>query len=126
VCQEFELETGQDIIPKIASGFAGGIGNTGAVCGAVIGAVMAIGLKQDRATTVEEMFENLALARTFRDRFEGEMETIHCRELTGMDLTTTEGIEGLMSSEVVQKVCFRAVGTAYHLVVEILNEAGQA
>ena len=126
MCQEFELETGQEIIPKIASGFAGGIGNTGAVCGAVIGAVMAMGLKQDRATTVEEMFENLALARTFRDRFEAEMETIHCRELTGMDLTTTEGMEGLMGSEVVQNVCFRAVGTAYQLVVEILNETGQA
>jgi len=48
VCQEFEIETESEIIPRIASCFGGGIGNTGAVCGAVAGAAMAIGLKKER------------------------------------------------------------------------------
>lgn len=40
VCQEFKIEIDNDVIRRIAFGFAGGIGNTGAVCGAVVGAEM--------------------------------------------------------------------------------------
>ena len=76
VCQEFEIETESDVIPRIAFGFAGGLGNTGSVCGAVIGAVMAIGLKQGRAKTMEEALRALAVPREFRHRFEAEMKTL--------------------------------------------------
>jgi C_GCAxxG_C_C family probable redox protein len=122
VCQEFEIEMEDDVIRRIAFGFAGGLGNTGAVCGAVVGAVMAIGLKRGQADTMEEALRELAVAREFRRRFEAEMETISCRELTGLDLTTEEGIEQLMSSDIPQTVCFPAVGVAYRLVVDLLTE----
>jgi len=122
VCQEFEIEIENDVIRRIAFGFAGGIGNTGAVCGAVIGAVMAIGLKRGRAYTMEEGLRELAVAREFRRRFEAEMETINCRELTGADLTTEEGLEQFMSSDTPQTVCFPAVSGAYRLVVDLLKE----
>ena len=123
VCQEFEMETGNDVIPKIASLFAGGIGNTGYVCGAVIGAEMAIGLKLGRPDTMEGMLENLEVAREFRHRFEAEMKTISCRELTGIDLTTEEGLKQFMSSDIPQAVCFTAVGIAYQLVIDLLKES---
>jgi C_GCAxxG_C_C family probable redox protein len=122
VCQEFEIEIEHDVIRQIAFGFAGGLGNTGAVCGAVVGAVMAIGLKRGRADTTEEGLRELEVAREFRRRFEAEMETISCRELTGMDLTTEEGVEQFMSSDIPQTVCFPAVGVAYRLVVDLLKE----
>ena len=61
MCQEFELDIEDTIIPKIGFGFAGGIGNTGAVCGAVAGAVMAIGLNRERGKTMEESFQTLAV-----------------------------------------------------------------
>ncbi len=38
-------------------------------------------------------------------------------------LTTPEGIEQLMSSDVPQTVCFPAVATAYRLVMDLLKEA---
>ncbi|HDY74106.1 MAG TPA: C_GCAxxG_C_C family protein [Euryarchaeota archaeon] len=120
VCQEFEIEN--EIIPRIASLFAGGIGNTGAVCGAVIGGVMAIGLKQERGKTMEDMLRNFAVAQEFRRRFEDEMGTINCRELTGVDLSTKEGLEQFMSSDTPQKVCFPAVGAAFRLVVDMMKE----
>jgi len=120
VCQEFEIE--KDINPAIANLFAGGLGNTGSVCGAVAGAVMAIGLKKGRGETMEEMFASLALVQEFRRRFEAEMETINCRELTGLDLTTQEGLAQLMSSEETMGVCFTSVGVAYKLAVDILKE----
>ena len=116
------METGNDVIPRIAGAFAGGIGNTGTVCGAVIGAVMAIGLRQGRAATMEEALENLVVAREFRRRFEAETGNINCRELTGMDLSTDEGISQFMNSDTPQKVCFPAVGAAYRIVVDLLGE----
>jgi C_GCAxxG_C_C family probable redox protein len=116
------MEMESDIIPQIAFYFAGGIGNTGAVCGAVVGAVMAIGLKLGRANIMEEGLGNLPVAGELRRRFEAEMGTINCRELTGVDLTTEEGLKQSMSSDIPQKVCFPAVATAYRLVVDLLEE----
>jgi C_GCAxxG_C_C family probable redox protein len=121
-CEEFGVDIDEKTIPRIAFLFAGGIGNTGAVCGAVSGAVMAIGLIRDRGESYEEMMKTLRLGAEFRKRFETEMKTISCRELTGLDLTAPEGISGLMESEVSQNVCFPAVATAYRLVVDLLRE----
>ncbi|PKK82576.1 MAG: hypothetical protein CVT49_12895 [candidate division Zixibacteria bacterium HGW-Zixibacteria-1] len=121
VCQEFEIEN--EIIPRIAGCFGGGIGNTGSVCGAVVGAVMAIGLIKERGTTMEDWLRLAAVAQEFRRRFETEMGTINCRELTGADLSTAEGREKLMGSDIGQTVCFPAVGTAFRLVMDLLREA---
>jgi C_GCAxxG_C_C family probable redox protein len=120
VCHEFQIES--EIIPQIASGFGGGIGNTGAVCGSVVGAVMAIGLMVERGDTMEDWHRLAAVAQEFRRRFEAEMETINCRELTGVDLTTPEGLEQYLSSDIPQTVCFPAVGVAYRLVMDLLKE----
>ena len=120
VCQEYDIEN--EIIPQIASGFAGGIGNTGAVCGSVIGAVMAIGLVKKQGNTMEGALQNLAVMQEFRRRFEVEMKTINCRELTGLDLSTEEGIKQLMNSDTPQTVCFPAVAAAYRLAMDLLKE----
>ncbi len=120
MCQEYEIES--EIVPRIASGFGGGIGNTGAVCGAVVGAVMAIGLMVERGETMQDWMRLAAVAQEFRRRFEAEMGTISCRELTGADLTTEEGLQKYMSSDTPQTVCFPAVAVAYRLVMDLLKE----
>ncbi len=120
MCQEFEIEN--EIIPRIASGFAGGIGNTGAVCGAVVGAVMAIGLKQGRDDSSDDPMRMLGVAQEFRRRFEAEMEDISCHELTGMDLSTEEGRKQFWSSDVPLMVCLPLAGTAYRMALELLKE----
>ena len=120
VCQEFEIDN--EIIPRIASGFGGGIGNTGSVCGAVAGGVMAIGLIMEREDTLEGWFSMAEVVKEFRRRFEAEMETINCSELTGLDFNETHSLEELMNSDIPQTVCFPAVGLAYRLVVDLLRE----
>lgn len=121
MCQEVGIE--HQLIPRIAFGFAGGMGNTGAVCGAVSGAVMAIGLEKERGRTVEESLRTLTVVGEFRRRFESVMKTVSCRELTGVDLSTPEGIAKFMRSDVPQRVCFPAVDTAYRLVMDLLEES---
>jgi len=111
-CNEFGIEVDEKVIPKISYAFAGGVGNTGAICGAVAGAIMAIGLIKERGETMEEMFRILGLAAEFRRRFEAEKGTINCHELTGMNLTTPEGIDQFMGSDIPQTVCFPAVAAA--------------
>jgi hypothetical protein len=64
-----------------------------------------------------------ALAQEFRRRFEAEMGTINCRELTGADLTTKEGLEHFMNSDIPQTVCFPAVGAAFQVVMDLLGES---
>lgn len=120
MCQDRGLEN--ELIPKIASGFGGGIGNTGYVCGAVVGAVMAIGLIKDRGKSMEDWMKHAELIKEFRDRFEKKMGAIDCRDLTGADLTTKEGQEAAMNSDTLQNVCFPAVATAYDIVTEMLKE----
>ena len=118
MCQELKIDTGNGIIPRIASGFGGGIGNTGAVCGAVVGAVMALSLMMEQGG-MEEYMRLAEVIQDFRNRFEAEMGTINCHELTGLNLTTDEGLKASMSSDVVQQVCFPAVGKAYELVLDL-------
>ncbi len=120
VCQDFGIEN--EIIPRIAFFFGGGMGNTGAVCGAVCGAMMALGLKKERPDTMDDTLRTFAVAQEFRRRFEAEMGTINCRELTGADLNTPEGLQQYMSSDTPMRVCFPAVGVAYRLVADLLKE----
>ena len=124
MCQHLEIETDDRVIPRIAFGFGGGIGNTGSVCGAVAGAVMAIGLAKQPGEGMQDALRDLGTVAEFRRRFESEMGSILCRELTGADLTTEEGIQAYMVSDTPETVCFPAVATAYRVVVDMLEEPG--
>lgn len=120
VSEEYGVEN--EIIPRIASRFGGGMGLTGSVCGAVSGAVMAMGLILEPVSDRQEFHKSMLPVQEFRRRFEAEMETIICRELTGVDLTQPEAFEEYINSDLPQKVCSPAVETAYRLVMDILEE----
>ena len=83
---------------------------------------MAIGLVKEKGNNPEERLRSLKVAQEFRRRFETELSTINCRELTGADLTTIDGIERFMSSDIPRKICFPAVRAAYRIVLEMLKE----
>lgn len=119
MCQQFGIS--QDVIPGIATAFGGGIGGTGSVCGAVAGAVMAIGIRHGRRHPSERDARAQALTQALRRRFEAEMGHLDCRELTGMDLSTPEGVKAFYRSDVPQRVCLPAVGLAYRVVMELLE-----
>jgi C_GCAxxG_C_C family probable redox protein len=123
VCQELGIEN--ELIPRIATAFGGGMGGTGAVCGAVAGAAMAIGIKHGREEATEPRDHAYELFQEFRRRFEGEMGHICCRELTGIDLSTPEGFEAFWASDVPVRVCLRAGGVAFDIAMDILRRTEQ-
>lgn len=124
VCQELGIEN--EAIPRIATPFGGGIGGRGAVCGAVVGSVMAIGLRHGREEPWQPRDKAYALAQEFCQRFEEEMGHLSCRDLTGMDLSTPEGRDAFYSSDVPVRVCLRAGGVAFRLAMELLERPDPA
>jgi C_GCAxxG_C_C family probable redox protein len=113
-------------IPRIATPFGGGIGGRGEVCGAVVGSVMAIGLKYGREEPSQPNKQAYALAREFCRRFEEETGHLYCRDLTGMDLSTPEGLRAYRHSDVPLRVCMPAVGAAFRLALELIERPAPA
>lgn len=120
VCQHFAIQ--EPAVPRIATAFGGGIAGAGAVCGAVVGAVMAIGLRHGRQDASERDTRAYALTQEFCRRFEAATGALNCRALTGMDLSTREGVKSFYASEVPTRVCRPAVGVAYELAIELLTK----
>ena len=121
MCQELSIES--PLIPRIATAFGAGMGGIGSVCGAVTGAVMAIGLVHGREEPSQSRDQAYALTQQVYRGFQQEMGSTICRELTGIDLTTPEGLKQIYSSGVGVRVCLRAGSTGYRLALAALREA---
>ncbi len=82
---------------RIASAFGGGVSGWGSVCGAVSGAVMALGLiyGTDGAETSNNFHDKRSLLRSvaqyFMAEFEDEFGSVNCMDLLGVDRRTDEG-----------------------------------
>jgi C_GCAxxG_C_C family probable redox protein len=120
VCHELGIEN--ELVPRISSMFGGGMAGTGEVCGAVVGALMCIGIKHGREEPTQSDLVGHALSQQFLRRFRDEMGSIQCRELTGMDLSTPDLVQAYRNSDAPLRVCLPAVGLAYSLVLELLQE----
>jgi C_GCAxxG_C_C family probable redox protein len=121
VSQELGIEN--PIIPRIATAFGGGMGGVGSACGAVVGAVMAIGLAHGREEPSQSRDQAYALTRQVYQGFQQEMGSTICRELTGLDLTTPEGVRDIFATGVAMRVCLRAGSTGYRLALAAIREA---
>jgi C_GCAxxG_C_C family probable redox protein len=118
-----DLQTDSDTALKIASGFGGGIGRRGEVCGAVTGGIMALGAKHGRG----EKEDGTALGATydktrqFMDQFAGKHGSCLCRELlNGCDLTTEEGQTAFREKDLKNKVCIPCVRSAVEMVEKVM------
>ena len=78
-----------DTCMKISSAFSGGVARTGNVCGAVTGALMALGLKYGEGDSSKV---NEVAIRLFEE-FKSLNGSIICRELINHDLITEEDVK---------------------------------
>ena len=78
-------------IPRIATGFGGGVGRNGDMCGAISGGVMAIGLAMGRDGAEQSKEPCYAAVDRFYTDFVKEFGSSKCRELTGIDLKARVG-----------------------------------
>ena len=106
---------------KLASPFGGGVARQGEVCGAVIGALMALGLGRGNAT-LENKEENYSIADEFITRFQEKHGTILCRELIGYDLSKPKELLEAREQKVFVTACPGFVKDAAELVAEFLDK----
>jgi C_GCAxxG_C_C family probable redox protein len=105
---------------KIATAFGGGISRRGETCGAVSGALMAIGLIFGSAAP-EAKQEVYRLGQDFMHRFEDQHGSLLCRTLIGVDISTPEGLQKARASGVTRFVCPKLVHQAAVLLQTMLD-----
>jgi len=80
-----------DLIPKIATGFCGGLAGTGGICGAVSSAVMAINIFYGRSALDVPYKKSYVPVQKFIKMFKEKFRSTNCKELIGIDLGTEGG-----------------------------------
>jgi len=80
------------LLPRLASGFGGGIGRKGSLCGAFTGAIMAIGMKMGRTDPKdrETLLKVYEKCQQFWGKFENEFGSRNCYDLIGLHLDDPE------------------------------------
>ena len=106
---------------KLASPFGGGIARQGYVCGAVTGALMALGL-QTGSASLETKNEAYKIPEEFVKRFEERYGTILCRQLIEYDLSKPDELHAARESGVFKSKCPEIVKEAAELVSEFLDD----
>ena len=116
------LQVDSDLIPKIATGFGGGISRQGHVCGAATGAIMGFGLKYGRSNPYDLRVHTYSRVIKFLKQFQKKFGSIICKELSGCDLSTKEGIRKFRGEKVHEKVCSRYVNGAIEIFMSLTDE----
>jgi C_GCAxxG_C_C family probable redox protein len=106
---------------KVSCGFGGGIGRGGDICGAVTGAVMAIGLKKfsPEADLQQSKAQVYKIVKEFKKRFKKRHGSIVCRKLLGCNIATAKGAAKAAEDDLHRKVCVGLVRDAVKIVEEI-------
>jgi C_GCAxxG_C_C family probable redox protein len=107
---------------RIASAFGGGFGRRGEVCGAVTGALMALGLAAGHADNSEAAkAATYELVDEFLRRFEAAHGALACRALIGQRIDTPEGFQAARDAGVFKTTCPALVADASAIVASILD-----
>ena len=107
---------------KVASGFGGGMGRMGEVCGAVTGALVALGLHDWKADppTPDEKNKVSERVQSFTKEFKQRYGSIICKDLIGCDLSTPQGYKEATDKGVFVSVCRPVVEDAVQILEQML------
>lgn len=116
-CEKYGMEKEQGL--KVACGLGGGF-RSGEICGALSGAVLAVGLKYGHSVASDAETKAACYAKTveFINEFKARNNSLICRELLGVDVSTKEGFAEAQSRGLMKTICAELLTNA----VEILEE----
>jgi C_GCAxxG_C_C family probable redox protein len=117
------LKIKDSALPQLASGFGGGIGHKGSICGALTGAVMAIGMKMGRTDpkdrkTLQKVYDK---CQGFWSQFEKEFGNINCYNIIGIHLDNEEERQRWLAAGGREK-CGDLVGKTAYMLCDLLYE----
>ena len=113
-----ELHISPETANRVAACFGGGM-NRGETCGAVIGALMVLGMRYGQYDEKHmEQKDVMALRRTaFFEKFEEKYPSCICRELLGYDVSKPEDLQKILDKGLLFDFCPKVVAD----VIEILD-----
>ena len=105
----------------LSAGFGGGIAFSGQQCGAISGAIMAIGLivKRDISDVREHKSITHRRSSEVIDKFKAEFGTIRCDDLTGVDMSDNRAFKRAYEAGVFKETCPKFVEKAVRIVMEM-------
>ncbi|MEW5953807.1 MAG: C-GCAxxG-C-C family protein [Bacillota bacterium] len=119
-CAEAIFLTFQDILSpdidrnavKLFTGFGGGFGHAGCVCGALAASAAVLGMVKGRTSSSVDREPAYQAARKFHDRFEEKFGATCCRVLNTHPFDTPEHL----------KNCLKITGNTGKLLMEFLQD----
>jgi C_GCAxxG_C_C family probable redox protein len=126
VCCGAGMGVSRDAAIRLGAPFGGGMGAKGEVCGAVSGALMALGLKYAKDAPQDPAAKHRVyqLASRFLDAFKKRHGSVLCRDLLGCDISTPELQAKARDAGIFKKVCPPLVRSAAEIADEMLREPG--
>ena len=118
------LNVSSELIPRIATGFAAGIGRSGELCGAVSGAILGLGLRFGRDSLEEAVGDRKP--HWFATEMVKEMKERHgsatCAGILGLDLQDPEDMKRYYELDHWETTCRDLIREATSLAYDILQE----
>ena len=115
----------KDSCLRLASPFGSGIARMQETCGAVTGALMAIGLKYGKGENGTEDDKTIAYRQSQHliNEFKKRNTTICCRQLLdGHDINSPEGLAKIMELDLYHNYCLKYIQDAVEITETILSE----
>lgn len=108
---------------KLTDAFGGGISGMANICGAVSGAIMAIGLKYGRTQSndTEAKQKTRSLVNEFVKRYKDRYGFIECKHLLGADISTPEGRSLAKEKDLFDAKCPQLIEDAIDILNDILK-----
>jgi len=109
-------------IPKVATGFAAGVGRTGNLCGAFAGAVMGLGLALGRDKPEVADRPPHWYSRKMAEAFAEAEGSLSCPGILGLDIGNPDEYQTYRERKMWSTVCRELIKTAARLAYDILVE----
>lgn len=109
---------------KIMSPFGGGFSRTDNVCGAVSGAMAAIGLNTGHSEADDAEGKQFCkeVTQKFLAEFKKQHGSLNCTDLIGYNLAIEEESKQALEELVFEKICPGLVESAENIVLKLMNE----
>jgi len=109
-------------VPRIATGFAAGVGRTGNLCGAFTGAVMGLGLALGRDKPIAGERAPHWYSNRMAEAFEEAEGSLTCPGILGLDIGDPDDYQTYRERNTWRIVCRGLIKTATGIAYDILAE----
>lgn len=113
------LDVDSKLIPKIGTGIGAGVSLNGLLCGSISSVAIAIGIKYGRTSPEESPKRVWDMVDKYVAEFKDKFRYVNCRELTGVNVKTEEGMKTYLA-KVHDHSCVERLKFAVEKAVEIL------